>query len=141
MACRSYGPYEGRIDRAHGAAAVTKERQGPPTLAAEPLRASLARSDRNIVRTETISISRPRACLSRSVGGIREITGNPGKYGDFVWQFFCTTPRRASLTPREGSPSLHRGRTHNERAGRRAEHCGEHRRVAHLEHPCEARSR
>src|SRR5439155_2958728 len=52
MACRSYGPNEGRIDRAHGAAAVTKERQGPPTLAAEPLRASLARSDRNIVRTE-----------------------------------------------------------------------------------------
>src|SRR5207249_3468252 len=52
MACRSYGPYEGRIDRARGAAAVTKERQGPPTLAAEPLRASLARSDRNIVRTE-----------------------------------------------------------------------------------------
>src|SRR5437762_1575340 len=34
MACRSCRPNEGRVDGAHGAAAVTKERQGPATLAA-----------------------------------------------------------------------------------------------------------
>src|SRR5207237_10302344 len=52
MVLKACGPHERLIDGVHGAAAVTKERQGPTTLAAEPLRPSLARSDRNIVQTE-----------------------------------------------------------------------------------------
>jgi DNA-binding CsgD family transcriptional regulator len=47
-----------------------------------------------------ISISRPRACTSRRVGGIREITGAQENPGDLAWQSFCTTPP-VHLSPRE----------------------------------------
>src|SRR5438105_6960701 len=98
---------------------------------------ALARSvgPRHRADGELISISRLEPAPPRGVGGIREITG-PQEIRELAWQSFCTTPPRASLAARIRDPSPYRGRTHDERGGRRAEHCGEHGRVAHLEHPC-----
>src|SRR2546428_4641786 len=141
MTCRSCRPKEGRIDGAHGAAAVTKERQGRTTLTAEPLRPSLGRPDRYIVRTERRYPLHAPEPARRGGLAVSGKSSGPRKIRGSRMAILLHDSARASFTARDRDPSLRGGRTYDERGGRRAEHCGEHRRVAHLERPCEARSR
>src|SRR5207237_1124954 len=121
MACKSCGPHERLIDGAHGAAAVTKERQGPTTLAAEPLRPSLARSDRNIVRTERRYPFHAPETARRGGLAVSRKSWGPGRIRGSRMAILLHESARASLTARDRDPSLHRRGTHDERGGRCAE--------------------
>ena len=100
MAYKSCGPNQGRVDGAHGTAAVAIERQSPTALAAEPLRPSVARSDRYIVRTDSrYPFHAPEPARQRG-SLVSGKSRGPGKFRDFGGSPSARL-RAVHLSPRE----------------------------------------